>query len=735
MAGHRRVKQVFVSSASLATILVFTFSFLFFSPTFVHARPGDRDPGFGDGGEVTVARDTIPVVLLTDQAGRLLTIALGNTTQGIVTIVQRYSSDGILDTTYSAGIPNLITEVAQMDTSDRLVLAGYNPNAGATIVQRLNPDGTLDASFGQNGRAVVRFTSQPTPQQLIVASALAVQPDGKILVGATVSGRFAVLRLNADGSLDTSFARQGRLTIRALFGSNLLYGILVQPDGRIVLGGWAVAGLAPLTTFGFVRLEANGVLDTTFGDGGRALAPSVNQERSCAISGGAQIMHQPDGKLLAAGALYCFEEGRYRLAVARLNADGSPDMTYGSGGTAIIFTEQSVVNSITLDNVGRLIVAGSIDARPGLLRLTPGGMPDANFGVAGRRTHGLRQDTISGQHRRLVAQPDGRLVTLTSIFRLQTPGTTVNEDLLTRFLGGEAAPATNPPGRFSLLMPENLRRYDGGFAQGSLSFYWTLSDEADQYTIEVYKLSGNVRVGQVFTAIVNGETSFLDLTGAQLAPFTAGTYLWTVTASNSQGSVQSDGNVFGIHTAFDTLNIIANGSFERDKLDWQRIGPGTGDRVVCDTPGRRVGDAGACAYRVTGNPGENSRLRQGVNFGFFSGPGDQLTLSAALRNVSARANAPVVFLIVRYSEGGVDRVRLRLPAAGDSYARLSETLTLTGTLVSVVVEVRDRDTNGVFFVDNVQVVPTPDLDVLPSAADGTLPLPAAPDDSTLRGAD
>src|SRR5262249_15434318 len=135
---------------------------------------------------------------------------------------------------------------------------------------RYNPNGSLDTTFGQGGKVSMSFGPGADS-----ANALALQSDGKIVVvgsaymGAATGTDYAVARYNADGSLDTSFGQGG--LVAADFNLNytdVAQGVALQADGRIVVVGHTNGGAATGDNFAVVRYNSDGSLDTSFGQGG-----------------------------------------------------------------------------------------------------------------------------------------------------------------------------------------------------------------------------------------------------------------------------------------------------------------------------------------------------------------------------------------------------------------------------------------------------------------------------------
>jgi uncharacterized delta-60 repeat protein len=132
------------------------------------------------------------------------------------------------------------------------------------LIGRLNPDGTLDASFGGNGRVVVTAGSSSTD---VAFSAVAIQPDGKIVAWSPLSGNGYVntlARVNGDGSLDTTFSDDGIATFEWAGGPQREFdygGVAVQPDGKIVVVGGHYSYATNQSYFDLARLNPDGTLD------------------------------------------------------------------------------------------------------------------------------------------------------------------------------------------------------------------------------------------------------------------------------------------------------------------------------------------------------------------------------------------------------------------------------------------------------------------------------------------
>ena len=226
-------------------------------------------------------------------------------------------------------------QAVALQADGKILVAGYSFNGSNNdfSVLRLHADGSLDSSFNGTGRALVQVGSGDD-----FATCIAVQADGKVLLlGHSSSGNhsdLSLVRLNTDGSLDASFGSTGRVVIA---GAVNAYGhaISVQGDGRIlVAGSSAAAGTAADL---MLRLNADGSLDASFDAAARALVSLPDADPHYA--------RQADGKVLVAGTRSNGSNDDFSLS--RLQADGSPDTRFGInlvstlGGT-IAYTEGAV---------------------------------------------------------------------------------------------------------------------------------------------------------------------------------------------------------------------------------------------------------------------------------------------------------------------------------------------------------------------------------------------------------
>jgi uncharacterized delta-60 repeat protein len=286
-------------------------------------------------------------------------------------------------------------------------------------VPRVGADGMLDPSFGNGGLVTTAFPGS-FPQD--VALSLMVMPDGRaVAAGSTninlIQTDIAVARYLFSGDLDTTFGGDGRVTIPfpQQGGSySTAEAVLLQADGRLVLVGGTVGDF--FASFALARLNADGSLDPSFGTGGLVTAPA----NAVAATG----LLQPDGRIVAAGAT-----GTSSIMVARYNADGSLDPTFGGDGTVTVTVPGSFdVQAVVLQPDGKLVIAGTSPTgfslrNFGLVRLLPDGALDTSFGGDGivSSDFGAIETGFS-----VILLPDGRLVVAGARTLMATPTSPVD---------------------------------------------------------------------------------------------------------------------------------------------------------------------------------------------------------------------------------------------------------------------------------------------------------------------
>ena len=274
--------------------------------------------------------------------------------------IVRLNSDGSFDNSfdYGSGFDNNVTSMAIQSDGKILVGGGFTTYNGtdANDIVRLNSDGSIDTSFVSG----TGFN--------YIAMSMAIQSDGKILVGGaftTYNGTTAnrIIRLNSDGSVDTSFVSGTGFSNGNGWGH--VNSISIQSDGKILVGG-------DFTTYNgttakrIIRLNSDGSIDTSFVSG-TGFSGHVNS-----------ISIQSDGKILVGGAFYNYN-GTSANYIIRLNSDGSVDTSFDSGEEF-----NGHVISMAIQSDGKILVGGGFTSYNGtsanyIIRLNSDGSVDTSF--------------------------------------------------------------------------------------------------------------------------------------------------------------------------------------------------------------------------------------------------------------------------------------------------------------------------------------------------------------------
>lgn len=277
------------------------------------------------------------------------------------------------------------TEAAAMDgAAEATAIADAAPSGDAPAEAAPVCKGELDPSFGDLG--VLQSATPPSP--VPSNNAMVLQPDGRIVVLGYVPSNTALVvvgRYNPDGSPDTTFGSGGFVTFSPTPNDNAPTALALQPDGRIVVGGTTYpGGLTAPNSFLF-RLDSVGGLDTSFGTAGIA-SPFVGGAFD------ALVVRPTDGSILAIGATGDQGTSTQQVLVAQYTSAGTLDTSFGNQGSATVpFAGNAYFNCGALQPDGMLVVAGE-DTVPvdggyssplQVARFTSGGALDPNFGTGG----------------------------------------------------------------------------------------------------------------------------------------------------------------------------------------------------------------------------------------------------------------------------------------------------------------------------------------------------------------
>src|SRR5688500_2418993 len=305
---------------------------------------------------------------------------------------------GDLDTTFGGtGTVSLnyfnrndLANAVAVQSDGKVIVAGTTATGitaqGTDVaLARYNVDGTLDTTFGVGGKVTTHLGGTSDS-----AFALVVQADGRVLLAggvritSTSSGTdFALVRYNADGSLDTTFGTNGM--VRTDLGSStndVANAMKLTSDGRIVLAGSSL--VSGSQQFAAARYLSNGALDTTFGGGdGLVVMPFVNGNGQAKA-----VATLADGSIILAGTLMNFaaSTGSDYAAIRLLN-DGTLDTNFGAAGWATVHLggQGETANGVLVTSTGAIVLVGESSQTTqqvvGVARLTSAGQLDDTFGA------------------------------------------------------------------------------------------------------------------------------------------------------------------------------------------------------------------------------------------------------------------------------------------------------------------------------------------------------------------
>jgi uncharacterized delta-60 repeat protein len=378
------------------------------SSALLMGQAGSLDTTFGTGGIVTIPNATFacnPCGLAIQSDGKILVAGGGATSKGFPEVaVARFNTNGSPDSTFGTG--GVVT-TTQDDVTGGAFAMALQPDGKIVVattgdldllVIRYNINGSLDNTFGTGGIASTRPFNQLFFSPL--TGGIAVEPDSDILLAAQAT----VTRLLPSGQVDTSFGTDGA----ALLVSSAL-NLVLLPGGKFLVGN----------TFGSAaaRYTSEGALDTTFGLGGQI-----------ANLGGSAFLPLSNGKLIAVGTIVSGieaapeESNPQGFAVLRYNANGSLDNAFGTvGGVITNFPGEGYsAAAAAVQSKGEIVAVGvtelnnpAFGLQPGdfaLARYTANGQLDTTFGTNGLVTTAIGQTGSLAQASAVAIQSDGKIV-------------------------------------------------------------------------------------------------------------------------------------------------------------------------------------------------------------------------------------------------------------------------------------------------------------------------------------
>ena len=322
---------------------------------------------------------------------------------------------GTLDETFGAlgkvttaiGSGNDTAQAIAVQPDGKILVAG-GCITGSTYdfcLARYSPAGILDTSFGAGGIVITAIGSNHSN-----ATALALQPDGKIVITGncfSINSDFCLARYNAVGALDATFGAGGKVITAIGSKDDGAVAVAVQPDGKIVVAGGCLGAING--DFCLARYNAVGTLDTTFGADGKVIT---------AIGSGTAIPHdlalQADGKIIVAG--HCLGTINNDFCLARYDTVGMLDTSFGTGGAVITAAGggEDYIWALAVQPDGKIVAGGNCNSSSSgpdfcLARYTTVGALDSTFGTGGMVTSSIVGGS-SDYVRALALQPDGKIV-------------------------------------------------------------------------------------------------------------------------------------------------------------------------------------------------------------------------------------------------------------------------------------------------------------------------------------
>jgi uncharacterized delta-60 repeat protein len=354
--------------------------------------------GFGDFRSEWGAR------IVMQQDGKAL---LAGISSGSVALA-RYNKDGSLDTSFSGdgkltadlGMSLNGVDVALQPDGTFMV---YRHTYTGLNIAHFKSNGDLDTGFGTNG-----ILASADASGLANIYNLAVQGNGKIVTAGTAYGQttdYLVRRYNADGTFDTSFGTNGKVTVD-IGADDQLQNMLVQADGKILLVGQSAYW--PGYVYSLIRLNANGTLDTSFSGDGKL---TIETGATNTYMNGAMAL-QADGKIVTGASTST--KATVDITLNRYNTDGSPDTSFQGKGRVTVTADgmsTNVVNAVSIQGDGKILVLGNASddhqtAYMYVARFLSDGSLDQTFGTAGI-AHAAKAGAVAGS---LLVQADGKIL-------------------------------------------------------------------------------------------------------------------------------------------------------------------------------------------------------------------------------------------------------------------------------------------------------------------------------------
>jgi uncharacterized delta-60 repeat protein len=315
-----------------------------------------------------------------------------------------FNVDGIVTTNFGTSPASDFGNSIAIQQDQKIVVAGVSTGSLSDMaIARYNADGSLDKGFNSEGKALINLQNKN-----FYGNAVAIQADGKIVVaGKWFNGSnydFGLARLNVTGTLDNTFNGSGIVTTSIGTGDDVATSIVIQPNGKIIVAGYAYIGSN--YDFATVRYNTNGLPDDLFGLHG-IVTTDILANRDEAHS----VAIQADAKIVVAGFSVNPGSGFYNdFAVVRYKSNGTLDNTFGSGQQGKVTTDVGGKSdygySVAIQPLDQKIVVGGYsvitDEDFSLVRYNTNGSLDFSFGSNGKKAVGIGANTLDVGHSVLI---------------------------------------------------------------------------------------------------------------------------------------------------------------------------------------------------------------------------------------------------------------------------------------------------------------------------------------------
>ena len=289
---------------------------------------------------------------------------------------------------------NTYLSACALQNNGKIITAGKTDSI--YTITRFTSNGIIDSSFGLNGKVFY----WPGTNNIGTCS-IAVQADNKIVLGGSVTFqnfniKFLLLRLNTNGKVDSTFGNNG-VVITTPVGSTFsrIEKILIKPNGKIVVGGYAVNPSIQILTFSVAQYNTNGSIDSTFGNNGFAnLIEATGHGHTMEFSNQIDILIGGDVDITGGS-------GYVNFGLMKVLNNGKVDSTFGKNGFVNADFADSIdgCTSIAVQNDNKIVLAGSVQIGAhyrniGLIRYDATGKIDSSFGINGKVI--FQSDSLGG---------------------------------------------------------------------------------------------------------------------------------------------------------------------------------------------------------------------------------------------------------------------------------------------------------------------------------------------------